>query len=98
LSTVAPFPFLRVDLYDTPRGVVIGELTMAPGGPQRYSARHDRHLGDLFERAEARLHQDLYDGRPYAFLYGNEPTDHLPEVRHAPDAPLARWSGGRRRA
>lgn len=27
----APFPFVRVDLYDTTRGVVFGELTFTPG-------------------------------------------------------------------
>lgn len=97
LSTVVPFPFLRVDLYDTPSGVVIGELTMAPGGPQRYPDGHDRRLGRMLEEAEARLYQDLYDGRPYAFLYGDAPTDHLPDVRHAPDSPVARWPGSTRR-
>ncbi|KXZ57289.1 hypothetical protein Bravens_01809 [Brevibacterium ravenspurgense] len=38
-------PFVRVDLYDTTRGVVLGELTRAPGGEQKYILEHDQRMG-----------------------------------------------------
>ena len=38
-------PFVRVDLYDTTRGVVLGELTRAPGGEQKYVLEHDQRMG-----------------------------------------------------
>lgn len=93
LSLAVPFPFVRVDLYDTPRGIVLGELTLAPGGQQRYSADHDRALGELHERAHVRLLQDLHRGRPWAFLYGDHPLDAVPQAWHAPGQPEARWTG-----
>ncbi|GAA1861745.1 ATP-grasp fold amidoligase family protein [Myceligenerans crystallogenes] len=55
LSVAAGIPFLRVDLYETDRGVVFGEFTPRPGGDQEYVWKHDRHLGELWERARLRL-------------------------------------------
>ncbi|GAA1857410.1 hypothetical protein GCM10009751_13460 [Myceligenerans crystallogenes] len=58
LSVAARIPFLRVDLYETDRGVVFGEFTPRPGGMQEYVGSHDKHLGALWERARLRL--DVY--------------------------------------
>jgi hypothetical protein len=48
-------PFCRIDLYETERGVVFGELTPRPGGPQRWRDDVDEMLGRAWEQAEARL-------------------------------------------
>lgn len=46
-----PFPFVRVDLYDTPAGPLLGELTFYPGnGMEPFQpAEWDRLLGDWLE-------------------------------------------------
>lgn len=48
-------PFCRIDVYETDRGVVFGEITPDPGGPQRWRADVDVALGREWEAAEARL-------------------------------------------
>ncbi|MBE1876356.1 ATP-grasp fold amidoligase family protein [Myceligenerans pegani] len=59
LSKAAGVPFVRVDLYETERGVVFGEFTPRPGGLQDYVPSHDRKLGDMWERARLRLDADI---------------------------------------
>lgn len=60
VSRAVPSPFVRVDLYDTPKGVYLGELTFYPG-PYYYgnrklmSASESERLGRLWAEAEARL-------------------------------------------
>lgn len=78
LSLAVPFPFVRVDLYDTPGGVVFGELTLAPGGPNAWALDHDTALGRMAEMAQARLWRDLARGRPYDFLRGEHPVELAP--------------------
>ncbi|SOC53857.1 ATP-grasp fold amidoligase family protein [Ornithinimicrobium cerasi] len=92
LSLAVPFPFVRVDVYDTPQGVVLGELTLAPGSDERHPLEHDQHLGFCYEHAQSRLLQDLHRGRPYALLYGDHPLDHAPRAWHAPGQAEVRWS------
>lgn len=78
LSRVAPLPFLRVDLYATTRGVVMGELTLGPGGKQYLRAEEDVRFGRLWERAQVRLESDLYTGaRPYGLVAGDHPVPEL---------------------
>lgn len=48
-------PFVRLDLYDTDRGVVFGEVTPHPGPPERWNPTVDEILGRHWEHAEARL-------------------------------------------
>ncbi|GAB3843634.1 hypothetical protein GCM10028800_05690 [Nesterenkonia populi] len=72
LSRAAGMPFVRVDLYQTPRGLVLGELTPTPGGRQRYRREHDEKMGRAWIRAEVRLQQDLAAGRPLGSLYGRK--------------------------
>ena len=48
-------PFVRLDLYDTDRGVVFGEVTPHPGPPERWDPKVDEILGRHWEHAEARL-------------------------------------------
>lgn len=55
LSAHIRYPFVRVDLYEDERGVVLGELTPYPGGQHRYRTDIDRLLGNLWEDAAVRL-------------------------------------------
>lgn len=60
VSRAVPSPFVRVDLYDTPDGVFLGELTFYPG-PYYYGNRklmspmESERLGRLWGEAEERL-------------------------------------------
>ena len=55
-TLAAPFPFVRVDLYDLPEGPRFGELTFTPeSGFVRFSpATSDRQLGELWPAAHGR--------------------------------------------
>lgn len=77
LSRCTGTPFVRVDVYDTPDGSTLGELTRAPGGPHRYRPEHDRLMGEMWLRAQTRLELDLVRGRPPGAVYGDHPSiDH----------------------
>lgn len=71
LSRAVGLPFCRVDLYDTSRGIVLGEITRAPsGGNERFVEAHDELLGRRWIEADARLTADLSAGRPFGPLFG----------------------------
>lgn len=70
LSRAVGIPFVRVDLYQTPAGLVLGELTPTPGGRQRYTREHDQHMGREWVAAQIRLERDLSRRRPVGSLYG----------------------------
>lgn len=53
LAQALPGPFVRVDLYDGPEGVVFGEITPQPGIVHRFTPDIDRRLGEALERALA---------------------------------------------
>jgi hypothetical protein len=55
VSASVPRPYLRVDLFEDESGPVFGELTPEPGGALFLRGDLDRHLGELWEDAEARL-------------------------------------------
>ncbi len=64
LSRALATPFIRVDCYATPKGAVVGEITVAPGGPYTrtiyaFSETFDRELGRAWAEAAARLGQTL---------------------------------------
>lgn len=48
-------PFVRLDVYDTDRGVVFGEVSPHPGPPEHWAPWIDELLGREWEFAEARL-------------------------------------------
>lgn len=53
-------PFISVDMYDAPRGPLIGELTQSPGGPYygrlfKLTPDYDRELGALWREAAQAL-------------------------------------------
>jgi len=55
LSTAVRLPFVRIDLFESPDGIVFGEFTPRPGGPQKYERAHDERMGLLWEDALVRL-------------------------------------------
>ena len=71
LSRAVGVPFCRVDLYDTERGVVLGEITQAPGGAQHFSHEHDRWMGAMWDRARWQLDLEVLQGRPPGALHGS---------------------------
>lgn len=75
LSRAVPVPFVRVDLYQVPDGVMLGELTPLPGSSETFSTEHDRLLGRAYDEAEARLSLDFARGRPYAVVLGPHDPD-----------------------
>jgi len=75
LSLAIPRPFVRVDLYDLDGEVAFGELTRRPGGSQDLGAATDRRLGELWEKAQARLFSDLIDGASFSLSYGLGPRE-----------------------
>lgn len=87
LSRAVPVPFVRVDLYDLPEGIALGELTPLPGDSQTFTRDWDRDLGDRYDRAEARLQLDLTGGRPFRILHG--PHDRRLTTPMAPTTTVA---------
>lgn len=83
LSRAVALPFVRVDLYDTPTGPVLGELTRTPGGRQLYRPDHDRLLGELWDLARLRLDVAIQAGRPPFTLHGPVEPPHLYPPGHA---------------
>lgn len=60
VSVAVPAAFVRVDLYDTDRGVVLGEITPTPGtfyyeNRKLMSQAESARLGRLWEEAQERL-------------------------------------------
>ena len=75
LSAAVPLPFVRVDLYGTTKGIVMGEITLLPGGNQHYIPVQDARLGKMWEEAEMRLQIDLArNGRPFRNIAGEHPV------------------------
>ena len=58
ISSALAVPFVRLDLYDTDRGTVFGEVSPHPGPPEVWSDEMDDLLGRHWELAEARLQAD----------------------------------------
>lgn len=75
LSLCIPRPYVRVDLYDIAGEVVFGELTPRPGDPTGIGVELDRRLGELWERAEARVLNDVIDGGDYRLRFGPGPRE-----------------------
>lgn len=83
LSRSVALSFVRVDLYDTSRGIVFGELTRCPGERKVYYAKHDAAMGLVWGQARWRLELDILRGRPPQVIYGPHsapnpyPADHV---------------------
>lgn len=77
LSLGIPSAYTRVDLYDLDGRIVFGEFTPRPGGHQYFGPAHDAHLGHLWERAHARVLNDVIDGADYTLRFGLGPQNLL---------------------
>ena len=55
LSAIIQRPFIRIDLFESERGPVLGELTPRPAPPQVFVPEIDEMLGRLWEEAEQRV-------------------------------------------
>ena len=55
LSKAISHPFVRIDLYDTPRGVFMGEITPHPGRTCVYIDYWEKYLGEMWGKAEKEL-------------------------------------------
>lgn len=82
LSLAVGLPFVRVDVYDTDHGVVLGEVTRAPGGAQRIRPDHDEKMGRAWEEAAYRLDLDLVAGRPAGLLHGDQGIENFYPAGH----------------
>lgn len=57
------------------QGIVMGELTLVPGGNQYYVTHQDVRMGRMWEEAEMRLQIDLSrKGRPFRNITGDHPV------------------------
>lgn len=75
LSRHVPRPYVRIDLYDVAGEVVFGELTPRPGNPSSVGVELDRPLGEFWERAQARVLNDVIDGGDYRLRFGPGPRE-----------------------
>ena len=71
LSAAIRRPLERLDFYETDDGVVFGEATMNPGRPPALIPEWDRRLGEIYERAYARLLRDLADEGALHVVFGD---------------------------
>lgn len=80
-SSKTCYPFLRVDLYDTSRGIIFGEFTPGPGPRRGYNAEWEARLARRWFEAANTLEQGLRSGsiKP---LY---PEGHMDAGREAGD-------------
>ena len=65
LSSEIPVPFLRIDFLRGEDGLVFGEFTPKPGNYDEFDQVTDQLLGDYFLDAEARLVDDLLQGKTF---------------------------------
>lgn len=64
-SKLIPSKFMRVDLFETDKGPVLGEFTPFPGGFSMFYAYYDKYLGECWLESESRLHWDYKSGRAF---------------------------------
>ena len=81
LSGAIHSPYVRVDMYDTPRGICFGEITPSPGGNSVWREDIDIHLGELWEAATHRLEQQ-------AIRTDVRTPVHGPHERRIPTSPV----------
>jgi hypothetical protein len=57
------YPFIRIDLYDSHRGIVLGEFTPGPGRAYGFNAEWNARLVRRWQEAEAMLEEGIRSGR-----------------------------------
>lgn len=66
VSGKIPWAHVRIDFLVSDSDWRFGEFTLRPGGAANFNEEWDRRLGDLFVRAQARLHEDLLLGKEFS--------------------------------
>jgi len=61
-ATQIPMPYIRVDLYDTHRGAVLGEFTPGPGARHAHNDEWRQRLTRRWREAASRLEAGLVSG------------------------------------
>lgn len=62
LMSKIPLTYCRIDLYNTNKGIVAGELTPIPGGIYRFYPEIDSILGEHYSRAQKNLIERCNEG------------------------------------
>lgn len=75
LSLGIPRAYARVDMYDVNGRMVFGEFTPRPGNPMDYGPELDERFGHFWERAQARVLNDILDGANLGLRFGPGPRD-----------------------
>lgn len=57
IGDALPFSFLRIDVYDCKKGIIVGELTPAPGNCTDFFEAWDIKLGKIWHEAEKKQYQ-----------------------------------------
>lgn len=65
-SLKIPSAFIRIDFLRTNEDFVLGEFTPRPGQFHTFDASFDRYLGEKYLAAEARLQEDLLQGKEFS--------------------------------
>lgn len=65
ISLAIPAPFIRIDFLKSFDGLVFGEFTGHPGSYEQFNRKTDRLLGEFFVSAEARIVNDLLNGKTF---------------------------------
>ena len=62
-SAALCYPFIRIDLYNSTRGVILGELTPGPGKRHEFNPEWDERMSNRWHEAARKLEGDLQAGR-----------------------------------
>lgn len=65
ISLKIPAPYVRIDFFPSERGLIFGEFTLCPGLFHGFSDEADLYLGRHLIKAEARLFNDLRNGKKF---------------------------------
>lgn len=65
ISREIPAPFIRIDLLETDKGFALGEFTARPRYWHDFARGLDLEFGDAFIQAQARLEEDLMNGKTF---------------------------------
>ena len=66
ISREVPWPAIRIDFFASDQGLVFGEFTLNPGAAGSFNQKSDKYLGQHLAAAQARLMDDMIDGRKFA--------------------------------
>ena len=73
------YPFIRLDLYDTDRGIVLGEFTPGPGGAYSFNVEWNPYLVRRYHEAATAIAEGIRTGRIVPLGPDPEPATTTPE-------------------